>query len=163
VRKNFWLGALLTLLPTVGLGLSRASPQDEEAVRKVIQQWHESFAKRDADLRNRLLTEDTVFLNAFGVEREGKESVTAFWKELFGSGTFNQSQLTVRREKIRFLRPDLGIVDRFEDVIGQRGVETGKPLPTRKVHLTFVMTKTDKGWLVAYYRAGDLRDPETVR
>ena len=114
-----------------------------------MRQWHESFDKRDADLRNRLLTEDTVFVNAFGVEREGKESVAAFWKELFASGTFDQSQLTVPREKIRFLRPDLAIVDRFEDITGQRGVETGKPLPPRKVHLTFVVTKTDRGWLVA--------------
>ena len=109
------------------------------------------------------MTEDTVFVNAFGVEREGKESVAAFWKELFASGTFDQSQLTVPREKIRFLRPDLAIVDRFEDITGQRGVETGKPLPPRKVHLTFVLTKTDRGWLVADDRAGDLRDLETAR
>jgi uncharacterized protein (TIGR02246 family) len=128
-----------------------------------MRQWLESFEKRDAGLRNKLLTDDTVFYNAFGIEREGKQNVSSFWQELFASGTFDQSQVKVPKEKIRFLNADLAIVDRFEEVTGQRGVESGKPLPPRNVQLTFVLTKTDGKWLVAYYRAGDLRDPETAR
>jgi uncharacterized protein (TIGR02246 family) len=137
--------------------------QDEEAIKKVMRQWLESFEKRDAGLRNELLTEGTVFINAFGVEREGKESVGAFWKELFASGTFDQSKLRITQEKIRFLRPDLAVVDRFEEVTGQRGIETGQTLPPRRIHLTFILAKAGGRWLVAYYRGGDLRDPATAR
>lgn len=163
MRKSFWLCALLALLPTVSFAQPKASRQDEDAVKKIMRQWLESFEKRNADLRNILLTEGTVFFNAFGVEREGRENVSTFWKELFASGTFDQSKVTVPKEKIRFLTADLAIVDRFEEVTGQRGIETGKTLPLRKVHLTFVLTKRDGAWLVAYYRAGDLRDPEGAR
>jgi uncharacterized protein (TIGR02246 family) len=163
MRKGFCLCALLTLTPAICFAQFKASPEDEAAIKKIMRQWLESFEKRDASLRNGLLTEDTVFFNAFGFEREGKVDVSAFWKELFASGTFDQAKVTVPKEKIRFFGPDLAIVDRFEEVTGQRGVETGKALPLRKVQLTFVMMKRDGSWLVAYYRAGDLRDPETAR
>ena len=108
---------------------------DENAIKAVIRSWAESF-ESDATQRNSLLTEDTVFFNAFGVERPGKQQVTTFWRELFATGTFDQAKVSVPNEKIRFLRPDLAIVDRFEDVSGQRGLESGKALPPRKVHLT---------------------------
>jgi uncharacterized protein (TIGR02246 family) len=164
VTKSFWLYALLlTVLPSGVPSQSKARPEDEAAIKRVIQQWHESFEKRDANARTALLTENTIFINAFGVEREGKQNVATFWKELFASGTFDQSTVVVPKENMRFLAADIAIVDRFEDVTGQRGVETGKPLPPRKVHLTFVLVKSSGRWLVAYYRAGDLRDPETAR
>jgi uncharacterized protein (TIGR02246 family) len=157
------VGALLILLPTICATQPEARSQDEDSIKKVMRQWLDSFESRNADIRNVLLTEDTVFINAFGVQREGKKSVGAFWKELFATGTFDQSKLTITQEKIRFLRPEVAIVDRFEEVTGQRGPETGKSLPPRSVHLTFILTKTAEGWKVAYYRAGDLRDPATGR
>jgi uncharacterized protein (TIGR02246 family) len=163
MRKIFLLGVLLIFLPTMCSAQREGGSQDEKAVKQVMQQWLDSFEKRDANLRNVLLTEDTVFINAFGVQREGKENVSAFWKELFATGTFDQSKVTITQEKIRFLRPEVAIVDRFEKVSGQLGPETGKSLPPRNIHLTFILTKTGKSWLVAYYRGGDLRDPETGR
>jgi uncharacterized protein (TIGR02246 family) len=163
MRKALCLSVMLILLPALCLTQSGASRPDEDAIKAVLHSWAESFEKRDANLRNSLLTENTVFFNAFGVERAGKQEVTTFWRELFATGTFDQAKVIVPNEKIRFLGPDLAIVDRFEDVTGQRGLESGKPLPPRKVHLTFVMMKESGRWLVAYYRAGDLRDPETAR
>jgi uncharacterized protein (TIGR02246 family) len=163
VKTLLALGALLVLLPTVCSAQPEARARDEESIKKVMRQWLDSFESRNAEIRNVLLTEDTVFINAFGVEREGKKSVSAFWKELFATGTFDQSKLTITQEKIRFLRPEVAIVDRFEEVTGQRGPETGKSLPRRRVHLTFILTKTAEGWKVAYYRAGDLRDSATGR
>jgi hypothetical protein len=72
-------------------------------------------------------------------------------------------QITITEEKIRFLRPEFAIVDRFEELTGQLHPETGKGLAPRRVQLTFVLTSTPKGWRVAYYRAGDLRDSATLR
>jgi uncharacterized protein (TIGR02246 family) len=162
MTKVLCFSMMLMFVSAAGLTQSGAT-SDSDAIKAVIRSWAESFEKRDANLRNSLLTQDTVFFNAFGVERVGKQEVTTFWKELFATGTFDQAKVIVPKEKIRFLRPDLAIVDRFEDVTGQRGVESGKALPPRKVHLTFVMIKEGGRWLVSYYRAGDLRDPETAR
>ena len=163
MRKSLFTCALLALLPVICPAQAKGSAQDEEAIKKVMRQWLESFEKRDAGLRNNLLTEGTVFFNAFGVEREGKESVSAFWKELFASGTFDQSKLTISQERIRFLEPEIAIVDRIEELTGQRATETGRVMPPRRVHLTFILTKRGAGWRVAYYRAGDLRTDSTAR
>jgi uncharacterized protein (TIGR02246 family) len=162
MKKKSLIGVFLIIFPPLW-AYAEVNPKDEDAIKNVMQQWLESFEKRDADIRNVLLTDDTVFINAFGVQREGKNDVSAFWKELFATGTFNQSKLTITDEKIRFVRPDVAIVDRFEEVTGQRGPETGKILAPRRVHLTFILRKEDKDWKVAYYRAGDLRDLETGR
>jgi uncharacterized protein (TIGR02246 family) len=163
MNRKLLICALLIILPTLCWAQLEVDSKDKEAIQKVMQQWLQSFEKRDAELRNVLLSEDTVFINAFGVQREGKKEVSAFWKELFATGTFDQSKLMITDEKLHFVRGDVAIVDRFEEVIGQRGPETGKTLAPRKIHLTFILTKKDDVWLVAYYRGGDLRDLETGR
>lgn len=163
MKKTWWLCALLAIVPSICVAQPKATQQDEDAIGHVLKQWLESFDKRDAGLRNRLLTDDSVFYNAFGMEREGKKNVSSFWQELFASGTFDQGVMKVAKERIRFLKADVAIVDRFEEITGQRGVQTGKPLPPRKVQVTFVLIKIDGEWLVAYYRAGDLRDLQTAR
>lgn len=163
MKKIFLLGALLIFIPTMCSAQREGGSQDEDAIKQVMRQWLDSFEKRDANLRNVLLSEDTVFINAFGIQREGKENVSTFWKEIFATGTFDQSKVTITEEKIRFLRPEIAVVDRFEKVTGQVGPETGKSLPPRNVHLTFILTKVGNNWLVAYYRAGDIRDLETSR
>jgi len=163
MNKKLLICALLIILPVLCSAQTDVDSKDKEAIRNVMQQWLESFEKRDAELRNVLLTEDTIFINAFGVQHEGKKNVSAFWKELFATGTFDQSKLTISDEKIRFVRPDVAIVDLFEEVTGQRGPETKKVLAPRRIHLTFILRKEDKDWKVAYYRGGDLRDIETGR
>jgi uncharacterized protein (TIGR02246 family) len=157
------LSAILILWPSICLTQSRGKPDDEAAIKKVLGKSLESVEKRDADLRAGLYTEDAAFYNAFGVEREGREAIREFWKEVFASGTFNLSQFKFTKEKIRFLRPDLAVVDIFEEVTGQRAPETGRELPARSVHLTLIMTKKGNKWSVAYYRAGDLRTDSIAR
>jgi uncharacterized protein (TIGR02246 family) len=151
------LSVMLALWPSIGLAQSRGSPADEAAIKKTLGKSRESVEKRDADLRAGLYTEDAVFYNAFGVEREGREAIREFWRYLFASGTFSQSAFTITKEKIKFLRPDVAVVDIFEEVTGQRALETGRELPARSVHLTLIMMKKRDEWSVTYYRAGDLR------
>jgi uncharacterized protein (TIGR02246 family) len=157
------LSAMLALWPSICLAQSRGKPDDEAAIKKVLGKSRESVEKRDADLRAGLYTEDAVFYNAFGVEREGREEIREFWKEVFASGTFTQSAFKITKEKIRILRPDFAVVDIFEEVTGQRAPETGRELPPRSVHLTLIMTKRGKEWSVAYYHAGDLRTDSIAR
>lgn len=157
------LSAMLAVVPSICLAQVRGNPDDELAIKKAFAKSRESVEKRDADLRAELYTENAVFYNAFGVEREGREAIREFWKYVFASGTFNQSVFKITKEKIRFLRPDVAVVDIFEEVTGQRAPETGRELPSRSVHLTFIMTKKGKEWSFAYYRAGDLRTDSVLR
>jgi uncharacterized protein (TIGR02246 family) len=149
--------------PSICLAQVKGNPEDEAAIKKAFAKSRESVEKRDADLRAGLYTEHAVFYNAFGVEREGREAIREFWKYIFASGTFNQSTFKITKEKIRFISPDIAVVDIFEEVTGQRAPETGRELPPRSVHLTFIMTKKGKDWFFAYYRAGDLRTDSIQR
>jgi uncharacterized protein (TIGR02246 family) len=136
---------------------------DQLAINKVLDGINESFQKRDARLRASLFTEDGVFINAFGVRRDGRAAIEQFWKELFATGTFIQAEAKITGIAIKFLGRDVAIVDRFEEVTGQRGTETQRPLPQRRIHLTLIMKKTAEGWRMAYYSAADLRELATAR
>jgi uncharacterized protein (TIGR02246 family) len=162
--KRFLLAATtVILLTTVAAAQVRDTAKDEEAIRKLIEGLNESFQKRDAKLRASLFTEDGVFINAFGLQREGRAAIEQFWTELFAIGTFNQTEVKITQLKVRFLTPDVAIVDRFEEATGQRGMETQRLLPPRRIHLTLIMKRSGDRWLMAYYSAADLRELSTAR
>jgi uncharacterized protein (TIGR02246 family) len=153
----------MILLAAFVVAQARDTAKDEEAIKKVIDGLNESFQKRDAKLRASLFTEDGVFINAFGVQREGKAAIEQFWKELFATGTFSQTEVKITDMRIRFLNPGVAIVDRFEEATGQRGIETKRLLPPRRIHLTLIMKRDGDRWLMAYYSAADLRDLSTAK
>ena len=155
--------SIFVMWPSIGLAQVKGDPDDEAAIKKAFAKSRESVEKRDANLRASLYTENAVFYNAFGVEREGREAIREFWKYIFASGTFNQSTFKITSEKIRFLSKEIAVVDIFEELTGQRAPETGRELPARFVHLTFIMTKKGKEWSFAYYRAGDIRTDSIAR
>jgi uncharacterized protein (TIGR02246 family) len=162
--KQLMLAAMvITLLAPLAAAQVRDTAKDEEAIKKVVDGINQSFERRDAKLRASLFTEDGVFINAFGVQREGRAAIEQFWKELFATGTFNQTEVKITEMKVRFLTPDVAVVDRFEEATGQRGTETKRLLPPRRIHLTLVMRRAGEGWLMVYYSAADLRDLSTVR
>lgn len=140
-----------------------AAQGDEATIKKTLGRLRETVEKRDADLRAGLFAEDAVFYNAYGVEREGREAIREFWKYLFATGTFSRSEFKITKERIRFVRPDVAVVDIFEEVTGQHAPETGREPPPRSVQLTPVMTKKGGEWLVAHYRAGDIRTDSITR
>jgi uncharacterized protein (TIGR02246 family) len=163
MMTRLMLSVLLALGPSVCLAQSLGTPGDEAAIKQAIGRLRETVEKRDADLRAGLFTEDAVFYNAFGVEREGREAIREFWKYVFSTGTFSRSEFKITKEKIRFIRQDVAVVDIFEEVTGQRAPETGRELPPRSVQLTLIMTKKGNEWLVAHYRAGDIRVDSIAR
>lgn len=132
----------------------KQSPSPEE----LISRFESTGSARDAAGRTALFTRDAVVINAFGNRVEGAEAVAAFWKELYASGTFDQSkseQISLRR---RELAPGLLLMDYVERLTGQRGPNSGRELPPRIVHITLILRRASGGWRLAYYRAGDVRD-----
>jgi uncharacterized protein (TIGR02246 family) len=163
MKRLLLIATAIGLVTTFTAAQSRYSARDEDAIKRIVDGLSESFQKRDAKLRASLFTEDGIFINAFGVQREGRASIEQFWKDLFATGTFNQTEIKITEMKIKFLTPDVVIVDRFEEATGQRGVETKRLLPPRRIHLTLIIKRTGDKWLMAYYSAADLRDLSTAR
>jgi uncharacterized protein (TIGR02246 family) len=163
MQKLIATATAITLLAILAAAQERNIAKDEAGIKKVIDALNESFQKRDAKLRASLFTEDGVFINAFGVQREGKAAIEQFWKELFATGTFNQTEVKITDMRVKFLTPDVALVDRFEEATGQRGTESKRLLPPRRIHLTLIMKRSGDGWLMAYYSAADLRDLSTAK
>ena len=132
----------------------KESPSPEE----LISRFESTGGARDAAGRTALFTRGAVVINAFGNRIEGAEAVAAFWKELYASGTFDQS----KSERISLQRRDLAqgllLMDYVERLTGQRGPNSGRELPPRTVPITLILRRASGGWRIAYYRAGDVRD-----
>ncbi|HET8670639.1 MAG TPA: SgcJ/EcaC family oxidoreductase [Candidatus Saccharimonadales bacterium] len=147
MKRLILAATAITLLTSQVTAQERNIAKDEAAIKKLIDGLNESFQKRDAKLRASLFTADGVFINAFGVQKEGKAAIEQFWKELFATGTFNQTEVKITDLRIKFLTPDVALVDRFEEATGQRGTESGRLLPARRIHLTLIMKRSGDGWL----------------
>ena len=109
--------------------------------------------------RAALFSANGVFINAFGVRVEGQDSIAAFWRLVYTSGSFATSTVERIDRQQRFLAPDLVLVDHVERITGQRVPETGRELPPRVAHITLLLHRRAAGdWRIVYYRAGDVRE-----
>ena len=135
-----------------------AQQKEPSSPEELISRFESTGGARDAAGRTALFTHDAVVINAFGNRVEGAEAVAAFWKELYASGTFDQSKserISLRR---RELAPGLLLVDYAERMTAQRGPNSGRKLPLRTIHITLILRRASGGWRIAYYQAGDVRE-----
>jgi uncharacterized protein (TIGR02246 family) len=132
--------------------------KESSSHEELISRFESTGGARDAAGRTALFTRDAVVINAFGNRAEGAEAVAAFWKELYASGTFDQSKSERVSLQRRELARGLLLVDYVERLTGQRGPNSGRELPPRTVHITLILRRASGGWRIAYYRAGDVRD-----
>lgn len=152
---NFVVGAVLLVS-----GNTPVAQQQKEASspEELISRFESTGSARDAAGRTALFTRDAVVINAFGNRVEGAEAIASFWKELYASGTFNQSKSERISLQRRELAPGLLLMDYVERLTGQRGPNSGRELPPRTVHITLILRQASGGWGIAYYRAGDVRE-----
>jgi len=112
-----------------------------------------------ADRRSALFADHGVMVNAFGIRAEGLDSLRAFWRLVYGSGSFATSRIERVDRQERVLGPRLVLVDHVERITGQRIPATGREMPPRVAHLTLLLQKQPTGeWRIVYYRAGDVRN-----
>lgn len=130
-----------------------------ECALSAVSLYHETFSRGDAEARAAFFTEDAVWFNAFGGRRAGRKAIHERWEGLLSSGTFSQARIDILGTTTHELSPTLIMIDQVNELTGQRtpGPE-GRAHPPRHVHLTFVVEQRDGSCLIAYYRAGDLRN-----
>ncbi len=126
---------------------------DESAIRKVIANFEEAYARRDGALWVKYFTEDADFTQAFGVYRQGRSSIAQFM------GGFMARQPAIHpREiglQISFVRPEVAFVDYRGEVAGIRN-RNGSEQPLRRGHMLLVMKKMQGDWKIVHYRFFDV-------
>jgi uncharacterized protein (TIGR02246 family) len=147
------LTALLGLAIGVGLpGLLHAqtSSQDESAVQQVLSGMDEAWNQGDAKTLASYFTPEAELIDVTGTLHGGRNAIERRNSILLGD-MLNGSHLTQELRSIKFLRPDVAVVDTNAQLYGYKSLPKG--LPTSGAVLTarvrHVMVYNGKWWIVA--------------
>ena len=148
IRRSRWLAGGAVLLIVSGVwAQSRGTSEDESAVRAVIE-------GADGDDRNatkaRQYAVDADWTNSFGDRLHGREALLRKFDQLAHSAFYQAGRDAPGSHKVdvRFVRPDVAVIYEYEEVVGQTDPTIGKPMPRRKIHHQYVVSKEDGKWLI---------------
>ena len=164
LRRSCYTSAMRTKtkrVPTALLGVAVAvvfpgplhpqtSTQDESAIQQVLSGMDEAWNQGDAKTLASYFTPDAELIDVAGTIHGGRNAIERRDAILLGD-MLNGSHLTQELRTIRFLRPDVAVVDSNAQLYGYKSLPKG--LPTAGAVLTarvrHVMVYNGKWWIVA--------------
>jgi uncharacterized protein (TIGR02246 family) len=120
---------------------TKGTPEDESAIRKVLAETTAAFNQHKPDLNGEATTEDFDVVNPPGTYSSGRPDL----RDAF-SGPFRNARVVAAVDRIRFIRPDVVLVDGTFEVTGTEI----KPAP--KGLRTFVLVKENGRWAITALR-----------
>jgi uncharacterized protein (TIGR02246 family) len=150
--KNVLLKVTITLAAVLCVGVQAGpqsqtgSPDEEQAIRAVLARFFEGWNAHDADKMVSAYAEDIDHIDVFGEWHKGREAIRDELARLH-AGPLSHSEKQYTVEKIRFLKPDIAVIQ-----VSMRG--TGGPNLA-----TYVMQKQTGGWLTVSFANVAPHDP----
>ena len=144
----FYLTITCTLSTCSVFGQSDNNTDDKE-IRNLLARFYEGWNSHDAEKMVSVYADDIDHINVFGRWNKGKQAIKEDIIQ-FHAGPGKNSQKTYTIEKIRFLKPDVAIVQvRSISAVGNIG--------------TYVLSKESGKWLVVSFTNVEykLQPPET--
>ena len=145
MRTFLILAAVLALTTAVGAPVIQGNPEDEEAIRKQIARFAQVHEKGDAKALAAFYDSDGDFIARDDSVVKGRAAVEKAMAERY-SQRQEGFTITITVDSIRFLKPDVAIVNTSAE--GTYSKER-KPWNDRG---TFVMIRKDSQWLLAALR-----------
>jgi uncharacterized protein (TIGR02246 family) len=129
--------------------LAHGTPEDEQAIRKVIVEMTEGFNKHDARASTRMYTPDADLITVRGERFRG---TTEFEKGLAAIFTTRAREATHRtlNVSVRFVRPDVALAHVTNELSGLIAPDGGRPPPHQELSLR-VFVKEGGEWRVAAF------------
>lgn len=121
-------------------------PPEEQAVRAVLARFYDGWNEHDADKMVSAYAEDIDHINVFGEWQKGRATVRDELARLH-AGPLRSSQKTYRIEKIRFLKPDVAVVQASSHSINGDNIGT------------YVLEKQKGNWLTVSFTNVAPQDP----
>jgi uncharacterized protein (TIGR02246 family) len=134
--------AMLVCVPVLAQGTSPA-PGDEMAVREVVRKYVDAREARDPKAIEALFATDADQLVSDGAWRKGRDELV---RGMLESSRKTGGRRTIDVESIRFLAPDVALVDGHYK---QTGLAEGKD---REMWTTIILKRDPKGWRIAAIR-----------
>lgn len=149
-KKAVRVGSLLCSAPLILMAQRNTGHNDEQAIRQVIHERETAWNAGDVMAYGRLLTEDADLLSATGRPVAGRKAILDLYLEQ-RARAYAGLQTTTPVESIRFVSPDVAIVDTRFQLTGVRAKD-GSPLGIRRGLLTLVVVKRENHWLITCMR-----------
>ena len=127
---------VLFLLPTPNAG-------DEKQIRELVARYVEAREKIDPQAVEPLFTPEADQLVSSGEWRRGRAALV---EGTMASSRRNSGHRSITIETIRFLTPEIAIVDGRYELAGTNGTET------RKMWSTLIVQRNGSGWRIAGIR-----------
>jgi uncharacterized protein (TIGR02246 family) len=128
---------------------------DEAAINAVItDRFLAGWNAHDAHLFASAFAPDADFTNVRGMSASGRENIEQFHAQAFQK-MFMQSHQTAEVKKIRFLKPDVAVVDVRWEMTGALTPD-GVSRPVRTGLLDLVFTSSSGSWLITVMHNVDL-------
>jgi uncharacterized protein (TIGR02246 family) len=116
---------------------------DEAAVREVVRKYVSARESRDPEAIGALFTADADQLVSDGTWRKGRDELV---RGMLDSSKRTGGRRSIQVESVRFLAPDLALVDgRYK----QAGLAGGKD---RELWATLILRRGPEGWRIAAIR-----------
>ena len=138
ISKNLWI-VLVLILAFVSFSSIAQTTKEEQAINKVLDQFHQAAANANAQVYLNSLTDDAIFLGTDASERWTKQQFTAFVLPYFDQG---KGWLYVAKDRnINILKQNS--VAFFDEVL-----ENSKYGYCRG---SGVLVHTNQGWKISQY------------
>lgn len=145
----------VAMMPAV----AAASPADEAAVRKIVDEQVAAWNAGDGKAYSVHFAPEGSFTNIFGMVLYGRAEFEKRHVHIFKT-FFKGTARSVTVRRIRFVTPDVAIVDIETEVRGVKAMPTGVSLPpdgVLRTRLQQVLVKRNGGWWIEAYHNVDLK------
>ena len=138
-------------------GCRGGGPQDEGAIRKQIEQYQEAWNNHDATALAAHFDLDGDQILPGRPIVSGRADLEKRWREHF-SGMAQGRRITLTVDSIRFLKPDVAIINTSAEFTGGRDPE-GREIPPGQDRGTWVIIKKGDQWLLTALRVMGPQSP----
>jgi uncharacterized protein (TIGR02246 family) len=142
-RRSGCVALTAVLIVSVAWAESRGSAADESAIRALIRSI-------GIDTKAGQFAADADWTNAFGRRLHGRDAISQWFDALAQSADYEAGAdvPASRKVDVRFVRPDVAVVYEYIERVGQVDPTIRKAMPTRKIHIQFVLSKEGGKWLI---------------
>ncbi|HEX7726399.1 MAG TPA: SgcJ/EcaC family oxidoreductase [Rhizomicrobium sp.] len=138
--------------------MEHGTETDRVAIEKLIAAEDAAWNSGDAVAYSRAIAKDCVFTNIFGAVFAGHAGFEAQHARIF-STIYRGTRLRQTIDHLRFIRPDVAIVDTSAEVTGIRAFPPGLQAHSGALltKLLQVFVKDDGAWKIASYHNVDVK------
>lgn len=142
--------------------LTAAEDRKEEtaAIRQRLDEYVAAYNKHDVKGVASFWAKDGDYLNALGQLAMTNSELEKIYTENF-SGKLKNAQIKVTVEFLRFITPDIALID-IEIITSGVKNEQGQDLKPYVTHAFCVLSKTDGKWFINAYRSYALLEPISI-